>query len=257
VPMFFTWLERKIRENQSVLCVGLDPSLELAEGLEAFGRRIIDATRTTVCCYKPNSAFYEARGGPGLEALRRTIEYAHQTDLPVILDCKRADVGSTAEAYAYAAFVNLGADAVTLNPYLGEDGVAPFAREGDKGIFVLCRTSNPSGSEIQALECAGEPLYRVVARRAAAWAAGRPVGLVMGATFLEPIADIRAMLPHAWFLIPGIGAQGGSMEAVRRGSTTEGTGVVVNVSRHVIGDADPRRRAAELRDELNRHRVGR
>ena len=252
--MFWTRLERRIRETRSVLCIGLDPPLDLGEELEAFGRRSIDSAGEAACCVKPNSAFYEARGASGIEALRRTIEHAHVCGLPVILDCKRADVGSTAEAYAHAAFAVHRADAVTLNPYLGADGIAPFTRDESKGIFVLCRTSNPSASELQELPCGGEPLYRVVARKAAEWAAGRPVGLVMGATFLEPIADIRRRMASAWFLIPGIGAQGGSMEAVRLGAAVGGGGVVVNVSRHIIGDPDPGSRARELRDEINRHR---
>ena len=252
--MFFPWLERTIRQNDSVLCVGLDPPLDLAEDLSSYGRRILDATHRLSCCCKPNSAFYEARGPAGLEVLGRTIAYAHEAGLPVILDCKRGDIGNTAEAYAHAAFVALGADAVTLSPYLGEDGVRPFARAGGKGIFVLCRTSNPSGAELQCLDCAGEPLYRVVARRASAWIGGGAVGLVMGATFVEPIAEIRRLLPSVWFLIPGIGAQGGSMDAVRAGATPEGTGVVVNVSRGIGGDADPAARASEVRDELNRAR---
>jgi orotidine 5'-phosphate decarboxylase subfamily 2 len=252
--MFYSWLSRKIRENDSILCVGLDPPLDLAEDLESFGRRIVDATAELACCCKPNSAFFEARGAAGWEALARTIAYAHAADLPVILDCKRADIGNTAEAYAHAAFVTLGADAVTVNPYLGADGIAPFARAEGKGIFVLCRTSNPSGPELQALECDGEPLYRIVARHAVSWAGGGAVGLVMGATFVEPIAEIRRLLPSVWFLIPGIGAQGGSMEAVRAGVNRDGSGVLVNVSRLIIADPDPASRAAEVRASLNRHR---
>lgn len=255
--MFFSWLERTIRQNDSVLCVGLDPPLDLAEDLDSYGRRIIDATHRLACCCKPNSAFYEARGPSGLEALGRTIAFAHDAGLPVILDCKRGDIGNTAEAYAHAAYVSLGADAVTLSPYLGEDGVRPFARAGEKGIFVLCRTSNPSGPELQSLDCGGEPLYRVVARRASGWIGGGAVGLVMGATFVEPIAEIRRMLGSIWFLIPGIGAQGGSMEAVRAGATPDGMGVVVNVSRGIAAEADPAARAAEYREALNRHRFPR
>jgi orotidine 5'-phosphate decarboxylase subfamily 2 len=254
--MFYEWLARKIRENDSVLCIGLDPPLALPDDLEGFGRRILDATADLACCCKPNSAFYEARGPAGLEALGRTIAHAHEAGLPVILDCKRGDIGNTAEAYAHSAFDVLRADAVTVSPYLGADGVTPFMRGDGKGVFVLCRTSNPSGAELQALDCGGEPLYLVVARRASAWAGGGGVGLVMAANFPEPVGEVRRMLPAAWFLIPGIGAQGGSTEAVRAGANAEGSGVVVNISRGIAGDRDPRSRAVEMREALNRSRYG-
>jgi orotidine 5'-phosphate decarboxylase subfamily 2 len=254
--MFYTWLERTIREHSSILCVGLDPPLDLGEDLASFGRRILDATARNACCCKPNSAFYEARGAAGIEALGKTIRHAHDLGLPVILDCKRSDIGNTAEAYARAAFDTLGADAVTVSPYLGADGVAPFISVPGKGVFVLCRTSNPGSSEIQTLDCGGEPLYRVVARCASAWASGAPIGLVMGATFPDAVADIRRLLPNVWFLIPGIGAQGGGVEVVRAGAAAGGGGVVVNVSRGIIADSDPAARAAEMREALNRAREG-
>jgi orotidine 5'-phosphate decarboxylase subfamily 2 len=225
----------------------------MTEDLVGFGERILDATASRVCCCKPNAAFYEARGAQGWEALGRTIEYAHAAGLPVILDVKRADVGSTAEAHAHAAFRHLGADAVTVNPYLGEDGVRPFVVPG-RGVFVLCRTSNPTSGELQALDCGGEPLYRFVARCASRWLSGGVVGLVVGATYPDVVAEIRGMLPNAWFLLPGLGAQGGSLAAVERGVDGDGVGVVASVSRAIIADTNPAARAEALRLALNRAR---
>ena len=228
---FFTKLQAAVERNNSLLCVGLDPNpaqaparYQAADGnptetIVAWNRAIIAQTQDLVCAYKPNIAFYEALGAPGMEALRQTLALI-PPHIPVLLDAKRGDIGSTAEAYARACFDDLGVDGVTLSPYLGKDSVEPFARHADKGLFVLCHTSNPGAGEFQELEIAdwrtldrepNQPLYIHVARTVTAWSPN--VGLVVGATFPQAIADVRSAAPQAWFLVPGIGAQGGDLEA--------------------------------------------
>lgn len=248
---FYRQLTDAARRNDSLLCVGLDPRADMlspGEGLFDFNRRIIDATSDLVCAYKPNSAFYEAAGVKGLEALHRTIAYIHETTcVPVILDAKRSDIGSTAEAYARAAFETWGADALTVNPYLGGDSVAPFTEYKDRGVFLLCYTSNPGAADFQALPCPVRPLYEFIAWRAAVW----NTGLVAGATRPEALAAIRALAPEAWILLPGVGAQGGDLEAsVTAGRREDGLGIIVNSSRGIIYAGDPRRAALELRRRI-------
>jgi uridine monophosphate synthetase len=255
---FYRWLDEAARRNDSLLCVGLDPRLEkLAPGddLFSFNRRVVDATHELVCAYKPNFAFYEAAGPEGLEALRRTVTYIHQaTDVPVILDAKRGDIGSTAAAYARAAFEVWGADALTVNPYLGHDSVTPFTAYTEKGVFLLCHTSNPGATDLQTLPCPGQPLYEIVAEKAAAWG----TGLVVGATFPEALARVRALAPEAWILLPGVGAQGGDLEAaLTAGLRADGLGVVVNSSRGILYADDPRQAALGLRARINAARVRR
>jgi len=255
---FYRWIEEAARRNNSLLCVGLDPRLErLAPGddLYSFNRRIIDATRDLVCAYKPNFAFHEAAGPEGLEALRRTVTYAHDTaDVPVILDAKRGDIGSTAQAYARAAFEVWGADALTVNPYLGQDSVTPFTAFTDKGVFLLCHTSNPGATDLQTLPCPSRPLYEAVAAKAKEWG----TGLVVGATYPEALARVRALSPEAWILLPGVGAQGGDMaDALAAGLREDRLGVVVNSSRDVIYALDPRQAALDLRKRINDARSGR
>jgi len=249
---FYRRLEEAARRNESLVCVGLDSQPEkLAAGddLFRFNQRIVDATRDLVCVYKPNSAFYESAGLVGLEALRRSIEYIHQTaNVPVILDAKRGDIGSTAAAYARAAFDVWGADAVTVNPYLGGDSVQPFTAYSDRGVFVLCHTSNPGATDLQTLPCPSRPLYEVVAEKAAEWG----TGLVVGATYPEALARVRALAPQAWILLPGVGAQGGDLEAaLAAGLRPDGLGLVVNSSRGIIYAADPRKEAMALRQQIN------
>ncbi len=248
---FYAQLTEAARRNNSLLCIGLDPhrnTTEPGEGLFAFNRRIIDSTRDLVCAYKPNSAFYEAAGAEGLEALRKTIAYIHETTgVPVILDAKRGDISSTAAAYARAAFETLGADALTVNPYLGGDSIAPFTEYKDRGVFLLCYTSNPGAADFQALPCPVRPLYELVAGRAAAW----NTGLVAGATRPEALAAIRALAPQAWILLPGVGAQEGHLEAsVAAGRREDGLGIIINSSRSIIYAGDPRRAALELRRRI-------
>jgi uridine monophosphate synthetase len=252
---FYEWLANASRRNDSLLCVGLDPRVEqLApdDDLFSFNQRIVDATQDLVCAYKPNFAFYEVAGPAGLEALRRTIEYAHQqANVPVILDAKRGDIGSTAAAYARSAFDVWGADAVTVNPYLGRDSVAPFTAHPGRGVLLLCHTSNPGAIDLQTLPCPDRPLYEAVAEKGAAWG----TGLVVGATYPEALARVRALAPEAWILLPGIGAQGGDLEAaLGAGLRDDGLGLIVNSSRGVIYAADPRQAAMELQQQINEAR---
>jgi uridine monophosphate synthetase len=256
---FFQKLVARIDESNSLLCVGLDPDpaqfqpslLEADNPILAFNQQIIDATQDLVCAYKPNFAFYEASGLEGLDALKKTIEYIPD-EIPVILDAKRGDIGSTAKAYAKAAFEVWGADAVTLNPYLGYDSVEPFLQYGDKGLFVLCHTSNPGARDFQSLQCGGQPLHETVARRALEWSAA----LVVGATYPEVLSKIRSLAPQAWILVPGVGAQGGDLEkALAAGLNGEGHGLLINASRSIIYASSPRAAARELRDRINRGRL--
>jgi uridine monophosphate synthetase len=247
---FYQQLAGAARRNDSLLCVGLDPhSVPDGQTLLDFARRIVDATADLVCAYKPNFAFYEARGPAGLEALQAVVEHVHQhARVPVILDAKRGDIGSTAQAYARAAFDVWGADAVTLNPYLGHDAVAPFTAYAGRGVFLLCHTSNPGAADLQALPCPARPLYEVVAHKAAQWGAG----LVVGATYPQALARVRAVAPGAWILLPGVGAQGGDLEAaLAAGLRPDGLGLVVNSSRGICYAPDPRRAACDLRQRIN------
>ncbi|MBN1136796.1 MAG: orotidine-5'-phosphate decarboxylase [Anaerolineae bacterium] len=253
---FYQWLAEAARRNDSLLCVGLDSQPEQLAGAADqfdFNRRIVDATRDLTCCYKPNSAFYEQAGPDGLDALRRTIAYIHNTArAPVILDAKRGDIGSTAAAYARAAFETWGADALTVNPYLGGDSVAPFTAYADRGVFILCHTSNPGAADLQTLPCPARPLYELVAEKAAGWGAS----LVVGATYPEALARVRALAPQAWILLPGVGAQGGDLEAaLAAGLRDDGLGVIVNASRGIIYAGDPRQAALDLRQQINAARA--
>lgn len=257
-PDFVEKLNHAVTANRSLLCVGLDPHPSFLQTLTSepdpiftFNKTIVDATADLVCAYKPNMAFYEAQGLEGLAALRRTIEYIHETTkVPVILDAKRSDIGSTAEAYARAAFEMWEADAVTVNPYLGHDSVQPFTAYATKGVFVLCHTSNPGASDLQTLDCGGRPLYQVVAEQATRW--GTNVGLVMGATYPQALRAVREIAPQMWILLPGVGAQGGDLEAaLAAGLNAQGTGVIVSASRSIIYAPDPHAAAQELRRRIN------
>lgn len=258
------------RSKDSLLCVGLDPEWERipadlqkegASALYEFCTAIVEATRDDACAYKPNAAFFEAHGAEGALALEALLKYIPR-DIPIILDVKRGDIGNTARAYAKACYDVLGADAVTVSPYMGWDSVEPFARPG-KGVFVLCRTSNPGGRDLQDLlvtqpEGAPVPLYEHVARQVAAWRAdhGADLGLVAGATFPAELAGVRALAGEdVPLLIPGVGAQGGSpRDAVQLGGNAAGELAVVNAGRSILYAADPRKAARELKAELNRHR---
>jgi orotidine-5'-phosphate decarboxylase len=268
---FFQKLARAAQRNDSLLCVGLDPDPErlpsAARDVAAFQRAVIEATRDLVCAYKPNLAFYEALGLPGLEALRATLA-AIPADLPVIADAKRGDVGHTARAYARALFDYWRFDAATINPYLGADSLEPFLEREDRGIFLVCRTSNPGARDLQDLPVLlGEhdgtrPLFEVVAERAKAWNTRGNLGLVVGATYPEELGRLREICPEMTFLVPGVGAQGGDLEeCLRRGLDARGGGLVINVSRQVLyASSGPdfakaaRQAALDLRDEMRRLR---
>ncbi|MCD6520306.1 MAG: orotidine-5'-phosphate decarboxylase, partial [Anaerolineae bacterium] len=255
---FWQKLETSIRAHDSLLCVGLDPRPERIpaeyKSVVDFNKAIIDATKDLVCMYKPNVAFYEALGEEGMRALRETLAYIPD-DIPVLLDAKRNDIASTAAAYAKAAFEVLGVDALTVTPYFGKDGVSPFLEYADRGVFVLCKTSNPSAAEIQDWSQGAEPLYQHVAHLAKEWSGEKEIGLVIGGTYPEAIAEIREHFPEAWFLVPGIGAQGGDLEAaLRAGLREDGMGIIVNVSRSIIYASDPRNAAQKLVAEMNRIR---
>ena len=252
---FWRKLEDSVTQRNSLLCVGLDPVPERIpasySGVADFNKGIIDATADLACAYKPNIAFYEALGQEGERALRETLAHI-PSGTPVLLDAKRGDVSSTAAAYAKAVFEGWGVDAVTVNPYLGRDGVDPFLEYADRGVFVLCKTSNPSAGEIQDWTRRGVPLFHHIARLAQSWGDTRQIGLVVGATYSEAILDIRNICPKSWFLVPGIGAQGGDLEAMLgAGLRRDGGGVLVNSSRGIIYSRDPRAAAGALRDRIN------
>ncbi|WP_193308755.1 orotidine-5'-phosphate decarboxylase [Halorubrum halophilum] len=274
---FFERLAARIESTDSVVSVGLDPDpSRLPEFVAdadlprwAFNRRIIDATHEHAACYKPNAAFYE--DPDGWRALRETIAYAHGKDVPVLLDAKRADIGNTTRQYAAALD---DADAITVNPYLGRDSLQPFLDRADKGVFVLCRTSNPGGGDLQDLELgSGEPLYERVAALADVWNGNDNVGLVVGATAPEELAEVRDIVPEIPFLVPGVGAQGGDAEAaVEHGLAERPDAAVdvglVNSSRGIIFAGEESSRpddegtyfgaagdsAKRLKKRLNQHR---
>ena len=264
-------LDTAWRRSGSLVCVGLDPSREKLPGRFAgsstplldFCRAIVDATHDLVCAYKPQFAYFAAAGAEAqLAALIAHIR-ARCPDVPVILDAKRGDIGSTAEMYAAEAFDRYGADAVTVNPYMGGDTLAPFLARHGRGVVVLCRTSNPGAAEFQGLVCDGEPLYMRVARKAAGeWNRAGNVALVVGATAPEELAAVRRACPDLTLLVPGVGAQGGDVDAVvRSGIRADGYGLVINSSRAIIHAASDntfaeaaRAAAIELRDRINRAR---
>jgi uridine monophosphate synthetase len=260
---FIEKLTAAIERNNSLLCVGLDPSPQKfpdhfpatidETALVNWGQAIIKQTADLVCCYKPQIAFYEQYGPAGLEALRQTI-VAVPDDIPVLLDAKRGDIGSTAAAYARAVFETLGAEAVTVNPYLGRDSIEPFLAYPGKMVFVLCYTSNPSAKEIQEFGSADERLFENVARQAQTWGSVEQIGFVVGATQPQALGRFRELAPN-WVLAPGVGVQGGDVAAaLAAGLTGEGRGMIVPVSRGVLYAADPSAAALALRDEINQAR---
>ena len=263
---FIDKLAAIVRKNQSRLCIGLDPDPELmpeGTGVLEFNKAIIDATCDLVCAYKPQFAFYEAMGKEGMDALRQTIKYI-PGHIVIIGDAKRGDIGNTSKAYARAIFDDLGCDAATVNPYLGFDSIEPFIAYREKGVFILCRTSNPGAADFQSLRCETESgsraLFEVVAQKAAQWNKYGNIGLVVGATSPEELKQIRQSYPEVPLLIPGIGAQGGDLAlTVRYGADSKGERMIINSSRQIIyasrGQdfaAAARRAALALRDEINR-----
>jgi orotidine-5'-phosphate decarboxylase len=270
-------LERAWERNDSLLCVGLDPEIERFPAQIAaapspifqFNKAVIDATHDLVCAYKPQFAHYAAYEAE--DQLERTIDYVHRTypGIPVILDGKRGDVGNTAERYAIEAFERYGADAATVNPYLGGDSLEPFLKHADKGVVILCRTSNPGARDLQDLEVGTRRLYHVVAELAAArWNGNGNCALVVGATYPRELAEVRRIVGEMPLLLPGVGAQGADVaQAVLNGQTANGTGLMVSSSRAILygsqraAGADfaaAARAAAEaLRREINASRTRR
>jgi orotidine-5'-phosphate decarboxylase len=255
--------ESRAQAANTLVCVGLDPEMGRmpqrfhAEPypLFAFNRWIIEQTVEYVAAYKPNMAFYEARGLQGLRELELTIDYLREQHpaLLTICDAKRGDIGNTNRGYAVSIFDAMGFDAVTLHPYLGREALAPFLERDDKLSIVLCRTSNPGAGELQDLRCDGRPLWEHVAAKVAAdWNTRGNCMLVVGATYPDEMRRIRKVSPELTFLVPGIGAQGGDVDAVvSAGLDARGLGLMLSSSRGVLYSADPAAAAQALRDEIN------
>ena len=267
---FFTFLEKRVDDCSSLLCIGLDPHVKdlpapTAASARDFCLSLVKQTSRYAAAYKPNAAFFEVFGAEGWTALLEVVEAIKDESrrqgslIPIILDAKRGDIASTAEAYATAAFETLGVDCITLNPYLGRDSIEPFLQNSEKGVFLLCKTSNPGSGDLQDVMVTVDhkqlpvPLYEHVARLAQSWNAKNNIGLVVGATHAEAMERVRAAAPDLWFLAPGVGAQGGELEsALRAGLRKDGKGLLINVSRSVARAEKPGLAAAELRDEILR-----
>lgn len=275
-PGFGQRLHDAAQAAGSLVCIGLDPNPErlpphvwdpndVTGSIVRFNSALIEATADLVCAYKPNLGFYAALGEDGIAALvatRRLIPPA----IPVILDCKVGDIGETARGYARGYFDAWGFDAITVNPYLGEDSLAPFLAYADRGVFVVCKTSNPGSGDLQDLPVSErQPLYLTVADRAATWNSRYPatIGLVVGATFPDQLAEIRAHCPDLPILLPGVGAQAGDLDAaLQAGLDSDGMGLVVSSSRTIIYASNgpafaihARQAAIDLRDAINAVRV--
>jgi len=282
---FFTFLERRVDDCSSLLCIGLDPHpsdlpAPTADAARDFCLRLVKLTAPYVAAFKPNAAFFEVFGAAGWDALKQVIEAVAEesaglgSTIPVILDAKRGDIASTAEAYAKSAFENLGVHAITLSPYLGKDSIDPFLAYKEKGVFLLCKTSNPGAGDLQDIPVsvgaglvpaqAGRPqgsplrLYEYVACLAQQWNTGGNIGLVVGATQPEALARVRAAAPDLWFLVPGVGAQGGDLAtALQSALRPDGKGMLVNVSRAISRAENPKLIAAKLRDAMLKIRESR
>lgn len=264
---FFEMLKQRVDKVNSLLCVGLDPHVkQLPEASCAAAEKhsldVIAATKDVTACYKPNAAFFECWGAEGAAALKRVIQAAKDTGAPVLLDAKRGDIGTTSDAYAVSAFDELGADAITLSPYMGWDSLAPFVDTtkgygADKGAFVLCKTSNPSSADIQTLKTStnGQCVFERVAAMTNVgkdWNRHSNVGLVVGATDIEAIAAVRRVNPSAWILAPGVGAQGGDLDACCKAAITEdGYGLLLPISRGISAAPDPAEAARSFSKCIN------
>jgi len=254
-------LDKAISKNNSLLCVGLDPDftkLKKGQGQFEFNKTIIDQTAGLVCAFKPQIAFYAAAGLEGLDDLKKTIRYIHENyqNVPVILDAKRGDVGHTSEMYIKEVFDVYGADAVTVNPYCGFDSIEPFFKRSDKGIVVLCRTSNPSAADFQDLKIDGEPLFIKVARKVVDWDKKyKNLLIVVGATYPNEMKMIREIASKMTFLVPGVGSQSGDLEnTLKNGLRKDGRGLIISSSRDIIYAQDPKLAAQKLKDEINKYR---
>jgi orotidine 5'-phosphate decarboxylase subfamily 2 len=261
--LFFDLLRERSKEVNSLLCVGLDPRYALspdadpAESVTKIideNKRLIEATEKNTLCYKPNIAFYEALGVPGLQALQVTLEFIPD-EVPVILDAKRGDIGNTALAYAKTVFEQFDVNAVTVSPYMGYDSIEPFLKYDERGVFVLCKTSNPGSEDFQMLvdKKSGDVMYMKVANTVAKWADS--IGLVVGATDPEALKNVRSAHKDIWILAPGIGAQGGTVkDAMEAGKDDDGYGIIPVVSRDIAHDSNPGEKARWYKDEINKYR---
>jgi uridine monophosphate synthetase len=265
---FFTFLEKRGDDCSSLLCVGLDPHIPdlkepTAAAAQDFCLDLIKQTARSAAAFKPNAAFFEVFGAEGWTALKHVVDAIHEeserqgSKIPIVLDAKRGDIASTAEAYAQAAFETLGVDCITLSPYLGKDSIDPFIKESEKGIFLLCKTSNPGSGDLQDImvSSAGathaSPLHIHVAHLAQEWNTKNNIGLVVGATHVEAAKRVREAAPNLWFLAPGVGAQGGELEAaMKAGLRNDGKGMLIPVSRGISRAENPGKAAAELRDQM-------
>jgi len=263
---FFSILEERIKVVDSLLCVGLDPHPkdlpeQTGQAARSFCLQLIEETKDLAAAYKPNSAFFEALGAEGVTALKEVIE-AVPDQIPVILDVKRGDISSTARAYVKACFEVYGADAVTISPYLGRDAAAPFLEDPEKGVFLLCKTSNPGAHDLQdvrvisradVMEKEALLLYEHVAELAQSWNENDNLGLVVGATQVDSLQAVRDRVPGLWILAPGVGAQGGDLQAaVRAGVREDGLGLLVPVSRGISRADRPRLAAKDLQVSIQR-----
>ncbi len=264
---FIDKLNAAIDNNNSLVCVGLDPVLEkLPDKFKSaekpflkFNKFIVDSTHDLVCAYKPNSAFYEALGADGIIQLKETCDYIKEnySEIPVILDAKRGDIGSTNNGYIAFAFDYLGSDAITLQPYMGQESLQPFLDRSDKGCIILCQTSNEGAGEFQSLEAGGKKLYEIVAKAVSEkWNKNRNCLLVIGATYPEALKSIRQIVgDEMTFLVPGIGAQDGDLEAtLKAGLSSDGKGLIINSSRGIIYSENPRQSATDLKNQIHSYR---
>ncbi|MCR4276817.1 MAG: orotidine-5'-phosphate decarboxylase [Candidatus Roizmanbacteria bacterium] len=265
-------LDKIVKKNKSLVCVGLDSDIEkISSGekkypistpteqylsLLSFNKSIIEATADLVCSYKLNTAFYESIGHEGINALKDTCDYLVQKypEIPIIIDAKRADIGNTNKGYVQFIFTYLSADAVTVQPYLGEEAIRPFLEMKDKGVIVLCRTSNSGAGEFQDLKVGDTTLYKIVAKNVAEkWNKNKNCMLVVGATYPQELKEVRSIVGDMTLLIPGIGAQGGDLQAtLKAGLNSKKRGLIINSSRGIIFAKNPRDEAMMLRNSINK-----
>lgn len=270
---FLKKIEKSITKNSSLLCIGLDTDIEKVpnyllsskDPIFEFNRKIIDQTYDLVCAYKPQIAYYEAHGIEGLKSLKKTVDYINKNFpyIPIICDAKRADIGSTSLQYAKSLFDYFNFDAITVNPYLGFDALEPFLNYKNKGVIILCRTSNPGASDFQDLKIKNESLYIKIAKKIIQWNRKyKNCLMVMGATYPKEILAIRKIAPEMFFLIPGIGTQGGNLQkTLEYGLTRKKSGLIINSSRAIIYASSAqdfarraREKAIEVRNEINKYR---
>ena len=273
---FFSFLEKRVDDCSSLLCVGLDPHIsDLKEPTAAsaldFCLTLVKQTAPYAAAFKPNAAFFEVFGPEGWAVLKQVIDAIREESerlgsmIPVVLDAKRGDISSTAEAYAKSTFESLGAHCITLSPYLGKDSIEPFIQNQEKGVFLLCKTSNPGSGDLQDLIVTMDDrpqttvngsspvvyLYEHVAKLAQGWNTKNNIGLVVGATHIDAMKRIRAAVPDLWFLAPGVGAQGGELEsALQAGLRKDGKGLLIPISRGISRAQSPAKAATEIRDQI-------